>query len=115
MNVYTFWYAFGVRPEILSVREAREQLPRLLERFRRGDRHPVFLGSHRRTEAVMLPVEVYEELTARDNAAAQALASLRAESMAPSPRVQFVIERWVHGEIDTAAMEREIKALHGIE
>jgi hypothetical protein len=50
--------------ETLSVREAREQLPRVLERFRNGDRTPVGVGSHRKTEAVMVPVEVFDELTA---------------------------------------------------
>jgi PHD/YefM family antitoxin component YafN of YafNO toxin-antitoxin module len=103
-----------MRIEVLSVREAREQLPSLLDRFRQGDRRPVFLGSHRRTEAVMLPVEVYEELTERENAAAQALASLRVEGGWPSPGAQIIIERWVHGKINTEEMERQIKELHGI-
>jgi len=43
--------------ETLSVREAREQLPTVLERFRNGDRTPVGVGSHRRTEAVMVPAD----------------------------------------------------------
>jgi hypothetical protein len=103
-----------MRIEVLSVREAREQLPSLLERFRTGDRTPVFLGSHRKTEAVMIPADVYHELTSRDNAAAQALASLRAEGMVVSDRAKIIIDRWVHGELDTDEMERQVKALHGI-
>src|SRR5262249_4629196 len=63
-NVYTTGYTTGMLIETLSVREAREQLPRVLERFRNGDRTPVGVGSHRKTEAVMIPVEVYDELTA---------------------------------------------------
>ncbi len=103
-----------MRIEILSVREAREQLPSLLDRFRKGDRRPVFLGSHRKTEAVMLPVDVYEKLTERENIAAQALASLRVEGAWPSPRARIIIERWVHGELDTDEMERQVKALHDV-
>jgi prevent-host-death family protein len=50
--------------ETLSVREAREQLPRVLERSRHGDRTPVPVSAHSRAEAVMVPIEVFEELTA---------------------------------------------------
>jgi PHD/YefM family antitoxin component YafN of YafNO toxin-antitoxin module len=103
-----------MRIEVLSVREAREQLPSLLERFRNGDRTPVFLGSHRKTEAVMIPADVYNEITSRDNAAAQAYASLRAEGMVVSDRVKIIIDHWIHGDIDTDEMERQVKAVHGI-
>jgi hypothetical protein len=102
-----------VRVDVLSVREAREQLPSLLERFRQGDRKPVFLGSHRKTEAVMIPVEVYEELTQRDSAVAQALASLRAEGLKTTAGFNLIIDEWLHGRIDTDEMERRVKALHG--
>ena len=102
-----------MRVEVLSVREARERLPGLLERFRQGDRQPVFLGSHRKTEAVLLPVDVYEELTQRDSIVAQALGSLHAEGLATSDGANIIIEQWVHGKIDTDEMERRVKALHG--
>lgn len=62
--MYTIGYTFSMLIETLSVREAREQLPSVLERFRNGDRTPVGVGSHRKTEAVMVPVEVFDELTA---------------------------------------------------
>jgi hypothetical protein len=100
--------------DVLSVREAREQLPSLLDRFRGGGRGPVFLGAHRRTEAVLLSVEVYDELTHRDNAVAQALASLRAEGLRPSPRFTVIVDRWIHGDIDTEEMERQVRAIHGL-
>ncbi|QIS06149.1 TetR family transcriptional regulator [Nocardia brasiliensis] len=48
--------------ETMSVREARAQLTKILARFRGGDRTPVRLGSHRKTEAVLVPVGVFEEL-----------------------------------------------------
>lgn len=104
-----------MRIETLSVREAREQLPSLLERFRQGDRRPVFLGSHRRTEAVMIPVEVYSELVERRlNAVAQADASLRVEGFFPPSGIQVIIDRWVHGEITADEMERQVGALYGV-
>jgi PHD/YefM family antitoxin component YafN of YafNO toxin-antitoxin module len=102
-----------MRTETLSVREARELLPSLLDRFRNGDRQPVFLGSHRRTEAVMLPVEVYDELMAqRRNAANQSLASLRLEGYTPNPAVEMIVERWVRGEITDGELERQVQALY---
>jgi PHD/YefM family antitoxin component YafN of YafNO toxin-antitoxin module len=105
-----------MRIDVLSVREAREQLPSLLDRFRQGDRRPVFLGSRRRTEAVMLPVEVYNEITEeRAKSAAQALASLRVEGFVPRVDVQVVTERWIHGEITNEEMREQVRALYGVE
>lgn len=104
-----------MRFDVLSVREARERLPSLLERFREGDRTPVFLGSHRRTEAVMLSIETYNELTnRRRNAAAQAAASTRAEGLEPSAQAEAIIDRWVHGEIGAQEMEQELAAIYGV-
>jgi PHD/YefM family antitoxin component YafN of YafNO toxin-antitoxin module len=104
-----------MRFDVLSVREARERLPSLLERFREGDRAPVFLGSHRRTEAVMLSIDTYNELTnRRRNAVAQGRASLRAEGIAPPPEIEIVVNRWVHGEISSAEMEEQIAARYGL-
>jgi hypothetical protein len=105
-----------MRIEVLSVREAREQLPSLLDRFRKGDRRPVFLGSHRRTEAVMLPVEVYNEITEeRAKSAAQALASLRVEGFVPRKDVHIITERWIHGEITNEEMRKQVRELYGVE
>ncbi len=104
-----------MRLETLSVREAREQLPRLLDRFRNGDRTPVGVGSHRRTEAVVVPVEVYDELTSeRIRAAASTAGSLRAEGLAISPEAEAITVRWTQGEISTAEMRALIRRLHGI-
>jgi hypothetical protein len=44
--------------ETLSVREAREQSPSVLERFRGGGRTPVGVGSRRQTEAVDVDIDV---------------------------------------------------------
>lgn len=100
--------------ETLSVREAREQLPSVLERFRSGDRTPVGVGAHRRTEAVMVPVEVFDELTAeRARALTQAAASVRAEGLDVSPEAEAITERWMRGEISTTEMRGSIRRLHG--
>jgi antitoxin StbD len=50
--------------EVLATREARAQLPALLERFRRAGAaaEPVVIGAHRRPEAVVLSYERYLEL-----------------------------------------------------
>ncbi|MFC0528395.1 antitoxin VbhA family protein [Phytohabitans kaempferiae] len=101
--------------ETLSVREAREQLPSVLERFRNGDRTPVGVGSHRKTEAVMVPVEVFDELTAeRARSLAQAAASVRAEGLAIGADVEAITERWARGEISTVQMRELVRQLYGV-
>jgi hypothetical protein len=113
--VYTIGYTLVMLIETLSVREAREQLPRVLERFRQGDRTPVGVGSHRKTEAVMVPVEVFDELTAeRARALMQATASVRAEGLTASTEADAIMERWTRGEISTTTMRELIRRLHGV-
>lgn len=101
--------------ETLSVREARAQLPGVLERFRNGDRTPVGVGSHRKTEAIMVPVEVFEELTAeRTRSLTQAAASVRAEGLTVSAEAEAITARWARGEISTERMRELVRELHGI-
>ncbi|WP_204249162.1 type II toxin-antitoxin system Phd/YefM family antitoxin, partial [Nocardia arizonensis] len=101
--------------ETLSVREAREQLSGLLDRFRRGDRTPIGVGAHRKTEAVMVPVEVFEELTEeRNRSMRQAEASVRLEGLSPSSEAQTIVDRWANGEISTAQMRESVRRLHGV-
>lgn len=100
--------------ETLSVREAREQLPRVLDRFRNGDRTPVGVGSHRKTVAVMVPVEVFNELTAeRAESLAQAVASVKAEGLDVAAEVDAITERWARGELGTAQMRELVRQLYG--
>lgn len=114
-DVYTIRYTLGMLIETLSVREAREQLPSVLERFRNGDRRPVGVGSHRKTEAVMVPVEVFDELTAeRSRSLSQAAASVRAEGLVVSSDVEAITERWVRGEISSAQMREQVRLLYGL-
>lgn len=115
VNVYTIGYTYHMLIETLSVREAREQLPTVLERFRNGDRTPVGVGSHRRTEAVMVPAEVFDELTAeRARAVIEAAASLRAEGLVADADVTAITDRWARGEISTAQMRELVRHLYGV-
>src|SRR5260370_34678528 len=113
--LYTSGYTIGMLIETLSVREAREQLPSVLERFRNGDRTPVGVGSYRRTEAVMVPVEVFDELTAeRGRSLTQAAASVRAEGLVADTEVERIVERWARGEIGTSQMRDLVRQLYGV-
>jgi PHD/YefM family antitoxin component YafN of YafNO toxin-antitoxin module len=61
--------------DVLATREAREQLPALLERFRQAgaDAEPVVIGAHRRPEAVVLSYERYLQLAGGRKRVAAAL------------------------------------------
>jgi PHD/YefM family antitoxin component YafN of YafNO toxin-antitoxin module len=60
---------------VLATREARAQLPALLERFRRAgaDAEPVVIGARRRPEAVVLSYERYLKLAGGRQRVAAAL------------------------------------------
>jgi antitoxin StbD len=66
--------------DVLATREARAQLPALLERFRQAgaDAEPVVIGARRRPEAVVLSYERYLRLVGgRDRVAAALEAQAR--------------------------------------
>lgn len=93
--------------------EARQHLPQLLHRIRAGGREPVFLGSHRRPEAVMLPLAVYEELRGqRAHAVDDATGSLRAEGLTPSTIAAELAERYARGDLTAAQLEAMLLAYH---
>jgi PHD/YefM family antitoxin component YafN of YafNO toxin-antitoxin module len=99
--------------ETLSVRETREQLPSVLARFRQGDRTPVGVGSHRKTEAVMIPMAVFAELTAeRTTSLTQAAASVRAEGLTVASEVERITDRWARGELSTQQMRDLVRELY---
>jgi prevent-host-death family protein len=79
-----------VTPEILSVRELRAGLAGVLKQVQQPGAEPVFVGPHRKAEAVVMSVSQYEQLqqqaaAVRREAVAEALASVRAEGLEPSP------------------------------
>lgn len=61
--------------DVLATREARAQLPMLLERFRQAgaDAEPVVIGARRRPEAVVLSYERYLQLAGGRERVAAAL------------------------------------------
>jgi hypothetical protein len=61
--------------DVLATREARAQLPALLERFRQAgaDAEPVVIGARRRPEAVVLSYERYLQLVGGRERVAAAL------------------------------------------
>lgn len=48
--------------EVITTGEARDALHQIARRFDAGDAEPVYFGSHRRAQGVIVPVEVWERL-----------------------------------------------------
>lgn len=48
--------------EVVTTGEAREALHRIARRFDAGEGEPVYFGSHRRAQGVIVPVDVWERL-----------------------------------------------------
>ena len=101
-------------PEVvLGVAEARQRLPELLHDIRQGRADPVYFGSHRRPEAVVLSVEIYDELTGRrTHTVADAAGSLRAEGLEPTRVGAELARRYSRGEITAAQLEAMLLAYH---
>jgi PHD/YefM family antitoxin component YafN of YafNO toxin-antitoxin module len=104
-SAYALVYTRGVSlPEVLSFREFRSGLAAVLERLRRSPESAVFVGAHRKPEAVVLSVERYEvlqEASERQHAVAAALASVRAEGLEPSPEDLELFIAVAAGELST--------------
>jgi hypothetical protein len=101
------------RHEVLGVAEARKLLPELLADIRRGSCEPVFLGSHRRVEGVLLSADVYDELRgSRKRAVDDAVGSLHAEGLRPSSVASDLAQRYAEGQITAAQMEAMLLAYH---
>ena len=47
---------------VVTTGEAREALHQIAKRFDAGEREPVYFGSHRRAQGVIVPLEVWERL-----------------------------------------------------
>jgi hypothetical protein len=50
--------------DVLPTSEVRAALGKITKGFDAGDIDPVFFGSHRRTQAVIVPIAVWEKLLA---------------------------------------------------
>lgn len=83
---------------VLSVSAARAGLTRILRGFRTDESaaDPVVIGSHRRADAVLMPIARYRELTASTNGRSPLLPELRRrreliERLARANRVERVL------------------------
>jgi len=51
--------------DVVTTGEARDALHQIAKRFDGGTGEPVYFGSHRRAQGVIVPVEVWERLLER--------------------------------------------------
>ncbi len=58
---YGFWYD-ALMADVVPTGEARDALHRIAKRFDAGDVEPVYFGSHRRAQGVIVPLEIWEQL-----------------------------------------------------
>jgi PHD/YefM family antitoxin component YafN of YafNO toxin-antitoxin module len=98
-------------PEILSFREFRAGLAGVLDRVRRSPDAAVFVGAHRRAEAVLMSVEQYEalqEAAERQQAVAAALASVRAEGAGTQRRGLALFAEVAAGQLSTDELRERV-------
>ena len=110
--VYAMVYALVMAaPEVLSFREFRAGLAGVLNRVRRTPDAAVFVGAHRRAEAVLVSVEQYEalqEAAERQHAVAAALASVRAEGLEPSTEDLALFAEVAAGQLSTDELRERV-------
>src|SRR5258708_20024319 len=95
----------------MSFREFRAGLAGVLDRVRRSPDAAVFVGSHRKAEAVLVSAEQYEalqEASERQHAVAAALASVRAEGLEPSSDDLALFVEVAAGHLTTAELPQRI-------
>ncbi|GAA5175065.1 hypothetical protein GCM10023321_80290 [Pseudonocardia eucalypti] len=100
-------------PEVLSVREFREDLAGTLRRVQEPDAAPIYVGAHRRPEAVVISAQRYRELTEVDRrreALDNALGSVRAEGLEPSPEALELFEEVVAGRLTSEEVRQRLLA-----
>lgn len=88
-------------PVTLSVREARQGLAQLMKRVREPGAGPVFVGSHRKPEVVIMSVEEYEKLVTGQRAIDNSVASARLEGLEASAQDVELMKRVASGELTT--------------
>lgn len=90
-------------PQVLTFRELRDNLAGTLRRVQEPDAEPVYVGAHRRPQAVMVSAARYEALAAleRREAVAEALASVRAEGLEPGPEGLELLAAVAEGRLST--------------
>ena len=61
-NLYDFLYTMTMATPVVTTSEVRAALSQITKRFDEGDIEPVFFGSHRRAQAVLVPIAIWEKL-----------------------------------------------------
>jgi prevent-host-death family protein len=100
--MYRLLYILAMRPEVMSVSEFRAGLAAALKRVQDSEAEPVFVGSHRKPEAVVMSVAQYERLTdaaAWREAAEDSLGSVRAEGLEPSSEARELLDHVAAGRM----------------
>jgi PHD/YefM family antitoxin component YafN of YafNO toxin-antitoxin module len=95
----------------MSFREFRAGLAGALDRVRRSPGAAVFVGSHRKAEAVLVSVDQYEallEASERQHAVAAALASVRAEGLEPSAEDLALFVEVAAGQMTTDELRARV-------
>lgn len=98
-------------PAVMSFREFRAGLAGVLDRVRRSPGAVVFVGAHRKAEAVLVSVEQYEALlegAERQRAVAAALASVRAEGLEPSAEDLALFVEVAAGQMSTSELRDRV-------
>src|SRR5258708_1604139 len=101
----------GSVPEVMSFRECGAGVAGVLDRVRRSPDAAVFVGSHRKAEAVLVSAEQYEalqEASERQHAVAAALASVRAEGLEPSSDDLALFVEVAAGQLTTDELRERI-------
>ncbi len=98
-------------PTVMSFREFRAGLAGVLDRVRRSPGAAIFVGAHRKAEAVLVSVEQYEALlqsAERQRAVAAALASVRAEGLEPSAEDLALFVEVAAGQMTTGELRDRV-------
>ncbi|MBW0115565.1 type II toxin-antitoxin system Phd/YefM family antitoxin [Pseudonocardia abyssalis] len=98
-------------PQVLSFREFRAGLAATLKQVQEPDAEPVFVGAHRKPEAVVMSVSHYQHLrdrAERREAVEAALASVRAEGLEPSALGHRLLSEVAVGRIGTDEMRSRL-------
>jgi PHD/YefM family antitoxin component YafN of YafNO toxin-antitoxin module len=100
-------------PEVLSFREFRAGLAATFKQVQEPDAEPVYVGAHRRPEAVVMSVAHYRDLveaSERRRAMAEAVASVRAEGLAPSAEDSLLLDAVSAGHLSTDELRQLVVA-----
>lgn len=99
--------------EVQTVGELRNHLAEVMTQVRKPGARPVFVGRHRRREAVLMSAERYQQLLAAERRAAadDALGSVCAEGLEPTPFGLETVDQVVSGTL-TAKEAIELLVVH---